>query len=128
YTLRFCAVSAWHFCRTLLAQSFCDNSYFQTPTLIGCMFLMNLLCSSSDLDSHRFAISEALYYNTKFQAFKKFLNFLKSCLEDQFASSEALHYNTKKFQINKILKFFRLACIQAFEETSHCSRSFEPVN
>ncbi|WP_238944965.1 hypothetical protein, partial [Vandammella animalimorsus] len=39
---------------------------------------------SNDLDSHRFAISEALYYNTK------------------------------KFQINKILKFFHPACQTGF--------------
>ncbi|WP_238945911.1 hypothetical protein, partial [Vandammella animalimorsus] len=56
---------------------------------------------SNDLDSHRFAISEALYYNTKFQALKKFLNFLKSCFEDSFTSSEALYYNTKNFKSTK---------------------------
>ncbi|WP_238947589.1 hypothetical protein, partial [Vandammella animalimorsus] len=87
-------MSVWHLCHALLAQSFCSSFYFQTPTLIGCMFLMNLLCSSSDLDLHRFAISEALYYNTKFQAFKKNLNFFEISLRRLFTTSEALHYNT----------------------------------
>ncbi|WP_238947493.1 hypothetical protein, partial [Vandammella animalimorsus] len=54
----------------------------------------------------RFAISEALYYNTKFQAFKKNLNFFEISLRRLFTTSEALHYNTKKISTQKSLKFF----------------------
>ncbi|MDO9158170.1 MAG: hypothetical protein Q7U45_01830, partial [Burkholderiaceae bacterium] len=54
----------------------------QTPTLIGCVFLMN---TTSSLDSvSRFAvISEALHYSMRIFLFSKTCCFLLACLGSQ---------------------------------------------